>query len=114
MAISIKTIKGRRYAYHQTSKRIGKKVKTTSTYIGPVNSKAFISLFSAQSRAFMASPVAELFKEKATPEAPLIIAGLTFAPQPTAEESFLHESGLSPSSETSQGSSQESATSSEE
>ncbi len=36
MAIVTKTIRGRSYRYHQTSKRIGGKVKTTSIYIGPV------------------------------------------------------------------------------
>jgi hypothetical protein len=35
----IKTIKGRRYRYQQSSKRVGGKVKTTSKYIGPVDGR---------------------------------------------------------------------------
>jgi hypothetical protein len=33
----IKIINGRRYRYLQTSYRVGKKVKTTSVYLGPVD-----------------------------------------------------------------------------
>jgi hypothetical protein len=32
----VKTIKGKKYLYRQSSKRVGKKVKTMSTYLGPV------------------------------------------------------------------------------
>ena len=35
MAIVTKTIKGRRYRYSQRSFRVGRKVKTISTYLGP-------------------------------------------------------------------------------
>lgn len=38
MAYVVKRIKNRAYVYHQTSKRVGKKVKTTSTYVGPLGS----------------------------------------------------------------------------
>ena len=36
MARIIKTVKGRQYAYEQTSYRVGKKVRTKSKYLGPV------------------------------------------------------------------------------
>ena len=37
MAYVVKTIKGRRYRYQQTSRRVNGKVKTVSVYIGPVD-----------------------------------------------------------------------------
>lgn len=36
MAIVVKTIRGRQYRYFQVSRRVGGKVVTTSTYLGPV------------------------------------------------------------------------------
>jgi hypothetical protein len=35
--ICVKTIKGRRYRYSQTSKRVDGRVKTTSVYLGPAD-----------------------------------------------------------------------------
>jgi hypothetical protein len=40
VTIVIKTIRGRRYRYAQTSRRIGGKVVTKSVYIGPVGGRA--------------------------------------------------------------------------
>src|ERR1019366_7396010 len=37
MAYVVKTIKGRRYRYQQTSRRMNGKVKSVSVYIGPVD-----------------------------------------------------------------------------
>jgi hypothetical protein len=39
MTLKIKTIRGRGYYYNDVSKRVGGKVKTTSSYVGPVNPK---------------------------------------------------------------------------
>jgi hypothetical protein len=98
MAYVVTKIKNGRYLYHQTSKRVGKKVKTTSTYIGPVNAKGIVSLFGSRAQIFLAKPDDELFQKEAATEDHQVITGLTDGEAQTAEQSFLHESGLSPSS----------------
>ncbi len=37
--IEIKIIKGKKYKYERTSHRVGDKVKHTSKYLGPIESK---------------------------------------------------------------------------
>ena|SRR5712691_12695390 len=63
MAIVIKTIKGRKYAYNQTSKRVGKKVKTKSKYLGPLNAKGLVNLFSKESREHLSKGAEQVVKE---------------------------------------------------
>lgn len=65
MALRVKVIKGRRYLYDQKSVRRGKKVKTTSTYLGPMNMKAVVSLFNKESREFLRTPDERLVKHTA-------------------------------------------------
>jgi hypothetical protein len=101
---------GKRYLYYKESRRVGKKITTpVSIYLGPAGGpKALVSLLSATSRAYLAKSDAALFEKTAPVEVPLVVADLIIGEQQTAEQSFLHEAGISPSSsESEQGSSSE-------
>jgi hypothetical protein len=91
--VSIKRIKGRHYAYLQSSKRIGKKVKTTSKYLGPMNAKGAVSLFSQ--KTWQALAKMEVLPHHAKPDPTVVMNGLPMSGKNfTADESFKHESGI--------------------
>jgi len=108
MYISIKTIKGRKYAYQQQSKRVGKKVRTTSTYLGPVQAsmvggvKGLLSLRNQVGRDAAFKPIEQVFAERATRDKvaaeldamPETIGGLSMSTQQTAQQSWEHEAGI--------------------
>src|SRR4051794_35628168 len=98
--VSVKRIKGRRYAYIQESYRVGKKVKTRQVgYIGAVSAAFTVirvgvglaSMPRLRDKAFgtvdMSARVAE--------EKPVDIGGLGVSANFTAQQSFEHESGIS-------------------
>jgi len=107
-----KRIKGKHYWYLQRSRRIGKRVKTESWYVAPVGA-AFSVIRGGVALATKQAARDKVFGDlpEYTPanEKPVEIGGLRVGQPQTANQSFLHESGLMPSASAAEGQSSGSA-----
>ncbi len=103
---TVKKIRGHKYWYYQRSRREGKRVKTTSIYIGPVG--ASVSIIKAgiaiargkQAYDAVFKPIDDVLRKKTardTVDRTLAenrtVAGMTLSKGWNAEQSFQHESG---------------------
>jgi len=95
-----KRIKGRYYWYLQHSRREGKRVKTTSIYIGPVGAavgilKVGIKVATSKyERQLLGKSAEELMKSHEQPKGEFTVAELGFREDWDAVKEFEHESGI--------------------
>jgi len=88
----------RPYLYHQHSYRIGKKVKTKSTYIGALSGVLQLGVklaTDAKTREKFTKTNKEILEKTPTVKSEPKVGGLGFRSNVTAEQTFQHESGTS-------------------
>jgi hypothetical protein len=87
--ISVKKIRGRKYAYLQRSRRVGKRVRTQSKYLFPVGGKTVVAV--GEAIKILNKPLDQIFAELDARDAarradiPVVITGLPVGKEWTQE-----------------------------